>query len=41
MKVVAKGEMISSKKNFRNVDGKKVDILIERVIKKIKNKLKK
>ena len=41
MKVVVKGEMTSSKKNFRNVGDERVEVLIERLIRRIRKRLKK
>jgi hypothetical protein len=41
MKVVIKGEFKSSKVNLRNSEEIKLDVYLERLIKKIKKRLKK
>ena len=41
MKVVIKGEFKSSKANLRNSEEIKLDVYLERLIKKIKKRLKK
>ena len=40
MKIVVKGEITSSKKKFRNVDNVNVELFLERVIKKLRKRLK-
>ena len=41
MKVVVKGEFKSSKVNLRNSEEIKLDVYLERLIKKIKKRIKK
>jgi len=41
MKVVIKGEFKSSKANLRNSEEIKLDVYLERLIKKIKKRIKK